>query len=244
MRYSASVALLNHYNHTNMHQLNALNRMRPATQLLYETLRQRILSMELYPGMGLSRSELAQQHGVSQTPIRDALMRLQAEDLVEVFPQAATQVSKIRLSQARKSHFLRKSIELELVRELCLAPEKSVVARLRASLVLQEGLLEANDQKAFVQADHEFHSEFYLAAGQEDLWRLIQSRSGHIDRLRQLGMPEEGMMRRVLQEHEKIVDAIADGDAERACYALRRHLETTLEDADQIRKKYPDSFVD
>ena len=143
--------------------------MRPVAQQLYETLRQRILSMELPPGMHLSRSELAQQHGVSQTPVRDALMRLQAEDLVEVFPQAATQVSKIRLSHARRTHFLRRSIELELVRELSLSPDPSLVARLKASLVLQSGLLEANDQAGFVKADQSFHHEFYQAAGQEDL---------------------------------------------------------------------------
>ncbi len=218
--------------------------MRPVAQQLYETLRQRILSMELPPGMHLSRSELAQQHGVSQTPVRDALMRLQAEDLVEVFPQAATQVSKIRLSHARRTHFLRRSIELELVRELSLSPDPSLVARLKASLVLQSGLLEANDQAGFVKADQSFHHEFYQAAGQEDLWRLIHSRSGHIDRLRRLHVPTEGKMQRILEDHKKIVEGIAKGDPEQACNALREHLSGTLQHVAEIRKMYPQSFVD
>ena len=227
-----------------MHRTTTLDRMRPAAQQLYETLRERILSMELSPGMHLSRNELAQQHGVSQTPVRDALMRLQAEELVEVFPQAATQVSKIRLSHARRTHFLRRSIELELVRELSQSPDPSLVARLKAALVLQEGLLEANDQSGFDNADRAFHSEFYLATEQEDLWRLIHSRSGHIDRLRRLHMPTEGKMQRILEDHKKIVEGIANGDPEQACNALREHLSGTLQYVGEIRKMYPDAFID
>ena len=218
--------------------------MRPVAQQLYDTLRQRILAMELTPGVHLSRAELAQQYGVSQTPVRDALMRLQAEDLVEVFPQAATQVSKIRLSHARRTHFLRRAIELELVRELTLSPDRSLVARLRAALVLQSGLLEANDQTGFVEADLAFHTEFYRATGQEDLWQLIRNRSGHIDRLRRLHMPTGNKMQQILDDHKKIVEGIASGDADLACQALREHLSGTLQHVNEIRNEFPDAFVD
>jgi len=227
-----------------MQQSLTLDRMRPVAQQLYEALRQRILSMDLSPGMHLSRAELAQQHGVSQTPVRDALMRLQAEGLVDVFPQAATQVSKISLSHARRTHFLRRAIELELVREHALKPDASLVARLRAALVLQTGLSEADDREGFVGADQSFHAEFYRAAGQEELLQLVHSRSGHIDRLRRLHMPTEGKMQRILEDHQRIVDGIAKGDPDQACQALREHLSGTLQSAQEIRQLYPDSFVD
>src|SRR6185437_16664386 len=67
----------------------------------------------------------------SSTPVRDALMRLQEEGLVDVFPQSATVVRPINLEKAREAHFLRRSIEIEIVRVLSLAAESAVIERLR-----------------------------------------------------------------------------------------------------------------
>src|SRR5204862_5238583 len=77
-------------------------------------------SLELPPGSPLSRAALAGQFGVSSTPIRDALMRLEEEGLVEVYPQHATVVSRIDVERAQQAHFLRQSLELEIVRLLAL----------------------------------------------------------------------------------------------------------------------------
>ena len=75
-----------------------------------------IIALELPPGSPLSRAALATQFGVSSTPIRDALMRLAEEGLVDVFPQHATVVSRIDVGLAQQAHFLRQALELEIVR--------------------------------------------------------------------------------------------------------------------------------
>src|SRR3981081_589574 len=89
-----------------------LDRDRQAAPQVFERLRKLITSLALPPGSPLSRNALAGQFGVSSTPIRDALMRLEEEGLVEVFPQYATVVSRIDIGLAQQAHFLRRRAAL------------------------------------------------------------------------------------------------------------------------------------
>src|SRR4051794_34004021 len=95
-----------------------LDRSRQVALQVHEILRERILKVELVPGTVLSRASLQLEFGVSQTPVRDALMRLQEEGIVDVYPQYATVVARIDVDHARQAQFQRLSIELEAVRRL------------------------------------------------------------------------------------------------------------------------------
>src|SRR5512146_706344 len=86
-----------------------------AARFVFEQLRDRMLSLKLAPATILSRSELQRQFGVSSTPVRDALMKLEQSGLVDVFPQSSTRVSLISIPLARQEQFLRRSVELEVV---------------------------------------------------------------------------------------------------------------------------------
>src|SRR6478736_2300938 len=83
-----------------------LDRDRQAAPQVFELLREAITTLRLVPGAQLSRTELAAEFGVSSTPVRDALMRLEEEGLVDVFPQHATAVSRIDIQSAHQAHFL------------------------------------------------------------------------------------------------------------------------------------------
>jgi DNA-binding GntR family transcriptional regulator len=217
-----------------------LDRKRHAAPQVFERLRDMIIALEMAPGTVLPRSELAERFGVSQTPVRDALMRLEAEGLVEVFPQHATVVSRIDLAVARQAHFLRRAIELELVRTLAEKPDASLIARLRATIAQQRSLRDVKNYREFVIADRAFHQQMYEAAGVPELWDLVRRRSGHIDRLRHLHLPEEGKTTAIVRDHTEIVDAIERGDPAAAQDALRKHLSGTLSFVEQIRKRYPE----
>jgi len=219
---------------------SALDRGRQAAPQLYELLRLKIIDLELAPGVALSRSELAAEFRVSQTPVREALLRLAEERLVDVFPQSSTRVSLIDIDIARESHFLRRAVELELVRELALSNEVSVIADLKRLLQRQEALRDANDDTEFSRVDMEFHRAMYVALGREALWYLVRSRSGHLDRLRRLHLPAQGKRERIVQDHQRIVRAIEEADADAAQQALRDHLSGTLEYVGQIQKDHPD----
>jgi GntR family transcriptional regulator, rspAB operon transcriptional repressor len=215
------------------------NRSRHAAPQVYEHLRDMIMSLALVPGTILNRLTLQQEFGLSSTPIRDALLRLQEDGLVEIFPQHATVVSPIDLALAHQAHFLRRSLELEIVRSLALSPEPRLIARLQGFIAQQQALMDAGDFEAFAAADQDFHQHLYEAARMQDLWTLVRTRSGHIDRLRRLHLPTPGKAQDIVHHHKLIVQAIADGEPDKAQQHLRDHLSGTLSHVDEIRAKYP-----
>jgi DNA-binding GntR family transcriptional regulator len=216
-----------------------LDRSRQAAPQVFERLREAIISLELEPGTPLSRAELAEEFGISQTPIRDALLRLGEEGLVDIFPQHATLVSRIDVDAAQQAHFLRRSIECEIARVLASAPGDDLLARLRAQIDVQMALMGDSSLREFIGADRAFHRLMYDAAEVPDLYELVQRRSGHVDRLRLLHLPTQGKQQAIVRDHRRIVEAIARGDADGAQRAVRDHLSGTLAQLDAIRKKYP-----
>lgn len=216
-----------------------LDRTRQAAPQVFEWLRAAILSLELAPGTPLARAELAERFDLSQTPVRDALIRLSEEGLVDIFPQHATLVSRIDLHSAEQAQFLRCSIELEVVRTLALAGDAALAGRL-AALVEMQAALAAQGGEDFIAADQAFHRTMYDAAGVPDLYELVRRRSGHLDRLRRLDLPSPGNSDRVVRDHRRIVDALAARDPDAAQAALRAHLSGTLGRVADIRARYPE----
>jgi DNA-binding GntR family transcriptional regulator len=221
-----------------------LDRERQAAPQVFERLRSTIIALELPPGSPLSRARLATQFGVSSTPIRDALMRLEEEGLVDVFPQHATVVSRIDVRLAQQAHFLRQALELEIVRMLALAEDKALAADLDRMISHQKQLAKAGDFEAFMVADNDFHAQLYAAADKRDIWALVRSRSGHIDRLRRLHLPSPGKAQDIVRHHRLIVKAIGTGEPDQAQKHLRAHLSGTLSELANIRALHPQYLSD
>jgi GntR family transcriptional regulator, rspAB operon transcriptional repressor len=217
-----------------------LDRDRQAAPQVFQRLRGMIISLELPPGSPLSRAALAGQFGVSSTPIRDALMRLEEEGLVDVFPQYATVVSRVDVRLAQQAHFLRQAVELEIVRMLALRRDEAFAAELHATIARQQHYAKAGDFEKFMAADNEFHSLLYAATDKQDIWSLVRSRSGHIDRLRRLHLPSPGKAQDIVRHHKLIAKTIGAGEPDEAQKHLRTHLSGTLSELAQIRARYPE----
>jgi GntR family transcriptional regulator, rspAB operon transcriptional repressor len=217
-----------------------LDRDRQAAPQVFERLRKLITSLALPPGSPLSRNALAGQFGVSSTPIRDALMRLEEEGLVEVFPQYATVVSRIDIGLAQQAHFLRQALELEIVKRLALEHSERLVDELNTTIARQQKFAKAGDFEQFMGADNDFHRELYAATGNQELWDLVRSRSGHIDRLRRLHLPTPGKAQDIVRHHRLIVKAIGANQPDDAQRHLRKHLSGTLGYLAEIRARFPE----
>jgi DNA-binding GntR family transcriptional regulator len=207
---------------------------------VHEILRERILKVELVPGTILSRASLQLEFGVSQTPVRDALMRLQEEGIVDVYPQYATVVAKIDIDHARQAQFLRLSIELEAVRRLTEAAPAETAAELGEILARQKAVATPETYDTFDGIDREFHRKLYERSGILQLWANVRRQSVHLDRLRRLNLPMPGKMQMVIADHEAIVEAVASGKPESAAAALKKHLSGTLSIIDVISAEFPD----
>jgi DNA-binding GntR family transcriptional regulator len=223
------------------------DRYRQSAPQVFEALRKLIIGLELEPGVVLPRAELAEHFGLSQTPIRDALIRLAEDGLVEIYPQHATVVSRIDIAAALEVHFLRRSIELEILRTVCeldVSEHTILVAKLNIHLLVQKRCLDPLNYAALAQSDLDFHREMYEAAGVLNLWDLVCQRSGQIDRLRRLNLPAEGKAQAIVKDHGAILDALVKRDKTAAENALRVHLGGTLSFVKEIRKLYPEWVKD
>ncbi|MBB4951999.1 DNA-binding GntR family transcriptional regulator [Agrobacterium vitis] len=219
-----------------------LDRSRQIALQIQEILKERILNVELVPGTILSRNALQLEFGVSQTPVRDALMRLQEEGIVDVYPQYATVVAKINIRHARQAQFLRLSLELEAVKRLANETPKETATELSAILERQKAVASPETFDVFDTIDREFHRKLYERTDIVELWSTVRRQSVHLDRLRRLNLPMPGKMQTVLDDHQAIVQAIQSGNGDLAAAALRQHLSGTLSIIDQISEKFP-SYV-
>ena len=217
-----------------------LDRSRQVAIQIHEILRDRILSVELVPGSILSRASLQLEFGVSQTPVRDALMRLQEEGMVDVYPQYATVVARIDIAHARQAQFLRLSIELEAIRRLTEESPSETADVLQAILLRQETVASPQTYDVFDELDRAFHRTLYERAGILALWSTVRRQSVHLDRLRRLNLPMPGKMQNVVDDHRNIVDSVRHGNQQSAAEALRKHLSGTLSIIDLISEKFPD----
>jgi len=218
----------------------SLDRTRNATAQVFEHLREKIVTNVLAPGTVLARQQLADYFKLSITPIRDALLRLEEERLVDIYPQHLTRVSAIDLTSARQAHVLRLSVELEMAHQLCGRRPPALDGELADLLARQRLALQRGDLESFARADLEFHQTLYMAADVAGLWHLVRRLSGNLDRLRRLHLPLNSKALRILDDHGEIAAAIAAGDSEQARNAVRRHLSGTLSELDALRAKYPD----
>ncbi|MCF8483522.1 MAG: GntR family transcriptional regulator [Rhodospirillum sp.] len=214
-----------------------------ASQMVQDSLRHRIVTLALVPGTALSRAEIAEAYGVSQTPVRDAMMKLEEEGLLFVYPQSKTVVSKIDISHARETQYLRLSLELEVTRQLTRDPDGANLRVPQRILDAQKEVLDRDDTLVrFAALDNLFHQSLCDLVGVSNLWVLITARSGHIDRLRKLNLPDPGKPLNILSYHEGILTAIRSGDLALVDRMVREHLSGTLSSVDQIRDRYPDYF--
>jgi GntR family transcriptional regulator, rspAB operon transcriptional repressor len=202
----------------------AIDPRRPLSAQIYELAREAIVSLWLKPGQAISEKEIAAQLGVSRTPVREALMRLSGEGLIEVFRQSGTFVSPIKLHDVYEGLLIREALETAVVRQATRKFDRRFESRFEALLARQRECAERDDYDGFHALDEEFHRTISECSGTPRVWRLIISAKAQLDRVRRLGIRAPGQFQRILQQHESIVAGMKSGDEARAASALQEHL--------------------
>ncbi|MFE6961911.1 GntR family transcriptional regulator [Streptomyces sp. NPDC057696] len=211
---------------------------------VHTLLRARITSLELLPGAPLSENELAAELDVSRTPVREALILLGEESLVDVFPKLGTFVSRISVDAVLEAQFMREALELAALREAVTKSGAQDIAALRAILDAQRAALKAGDADVFFEQDEAFHRRLMEASGHRTLWRTVATAKAHLDRARRLSLPLPHRIETLVDEHTAVVDALEQRDAARAEEALRGHLQGVFDDIGTIRASHPELFAD
>jgi DNA-binding GntR family transcriptional regulator len=220
--------------------VGAASRPRTNRRVVYETLRRRVLTLELPPGTALSENELAAALGVSRTPVRESLILLAEEGLVQVFPQVGSFVSRVDPDRVRDAQFLREAVELAALDDVPPELDPEVVAELRANLDRQQA--PGIDLEQFFELDEAFHHGLLQLSGHARAWSTVVSAKGHLDRARRLGLKETSPAA-FADQHVEIFDAVVDRDHARARATMRRHLRAVFDDIERLREHSPELFA-
>jgi len=222
---------------------NAPRRALTAASAICNELREAIVALELEPGTPLSEKDLTERFGVSRTPIREALIRLAEEGLVDIRPQSGTFVSRIPLSAIPEAVIVRQALEGALVEMAALRSDEGASATLDKVIERQEAFARLDDRAAFHEADEAFHETIAALSGHPGVWRTVRQAKLQIDRCRRLTLPTLGRMDQVIGEHRVIADAVRLGDAGAARAAMEAHLQAVLPDARILARSHPAYFT-
>ena len=215
---------------------------RGAAGAAYAWLRSEVLSARLRPGQTLSENEVAAQLGVSRTPVREAIIRLEGEGLLTVRPQIGTVVAPIDLDAVADGQFLREAIECKTV-ALAAAHVRPADARtLRALLREQARAVQRHAQSEFIALDDRMHRHLVTMAGRPRLWQRVEEVKAQLDRVRVLSLEDRDWLATILGQHEAIVQHVLAGAGDAAAVAMENHLRSVFASIDAIAREQPEYF--
>lgn len=214
-----------------------------ASDELYSSLKRKILSLDLVPGAELSINELCQSTGFSRSPVRDALLHLSREGLVDIYPQRGCWVNRIDMMMVEMERFLRLNLETGAARIFLRVAKSSDIARMRMYLEAQKEAIERRDDAAFFEADDAMHHVVFSTSGLERMWSLLVRECTNHERIRLLSFRSEGVLKGIIDEHERLIAAFENHDIASALEIENYHLAKLLSQSGEIIAAHPDYFV-
>jgi DNA-binding GntR family transcriptional regulator len=203
---------------------------RPAAERAYALTKELVLSGELPGGHLFSEGDIAARLGISRTPVREAFLRLEADELLRLIPKRGAIVVPVPPGEAEDVLDAREVVEGAAVRRLLREPARlaEVLAALRAALQVQRRAAEDGDLRAFAEADEAFHRAIVAGGGNALLTRFY---AGLADRQRRMSMhalgPVPEHLPLILGQHEELLGTLEARDETGFTTALRAHLDGT-----------------
>jgi GntR family transcriptional regulator, rspAB operon transcriptional repressor len=223
-------------------KLKIQNNSNSLNDLTYNKIKDDIMNMTLEPGMDVSVQKLSERYGVSRTPVREAIVRLQQSGLVVIFPHRKTVVSKIDLQRVHQEWFIRTSLEAAVVDEFIHKCSELVTDTMQELVNKQKKYLDKEYFRKFYSKDNRFHQLIFETAGEELSWSTIENIASHYNRILLLYGKMIGIEFSVIDNHEKIVKAAYKRDVEAMRKAVMEHSTNQLEQIKCMSKKYPQFF--
>lgn len=202
-----------------------MNEYLPLRDVVFNTLRQAILRGELAPGERLMEIQLADRLGVSRTPIREAIRKLELEGLVLMIPRKGAEVARISAKSLRDVLEVRRSLE-ELASELaCQRMTEEQIQELEEAKKAFDAAVEKGDIMELAETDEKFHDVIFNGTGNARLVQILNNLREQMYRYRLEYIKEEDKRQIIMIEHEKILRAIRARHVAEAKDAMREHID-------------------
>jgi len=202
----------------------------------YRVLKENIMSLELKPGELLSEIELSEKLNISRTPIREVLMRLKNEHLIEVKPQSGTYVSLIDLDLIKQAIFMRFALEEKILKEACdYFPEEKIL-ELEKNIFAQNIISNMDGgEKEFHKLDTSFHETLFLGVKKDFVWESILKISTHYNRMRLLSQKKDSKLS-VVKQHEEILNVIKNKEKDKVEDIIEYHMKYSMKSWEYLSK--------
>ena len=202
-----------------------VNEYMPLRDVVFHTLRQAILKGEMEPGERLMEIQLAKKLGVSRTPIREAIRKLELEGLVTMIPRRGAEVAGITEKSLRDVLEVRRALE-DLAVELAVERMNSDdIERLEAARIGFREALDAKDMIRIAQADELFHDAIYAGTYNDKLVQMLNNLRDQMYRYRLEYIKDTGKRQILLHEHEQILTAVKTRNITLARQTMREHID-------------------
>lgn len=196
----------------------------PLRDVVFRTLRQAILKGDLKPGERLLEVHLAERLGVSRTPIREAIRKLELEGLVLMIPRKGAEVARISQKSLQDVLEVRRALEELAVEIACVRIREDGLKALRQIHARFTATTEHGDVSRITELDVDFHNQIYAATDNQKLVQLINNLQEQMYRYRMEYIKDREKWPVIVKEHKAIIDALAERDADAAKYAIRTHI--------------------
>lgn len=191
----------------------------------YEFLRRKILSSELAPHARIKEQEVAAQLGISRTPVREALARLEMDGLVTRSPRRGAIVSRVELDEIDEIYDLRAVLETLVVRAACEHVAEPEIEEMEQALHGAQACIDSGDLDAAARKTVHFHSLLNQASRRPRLVALLRSLEDRLASFRHLGFRHPGRAASIMRQHWSIVDALRRRDALEMQRWMKEHVE-------------------
>jgi len=217
-----------------------LDNYKPLREIVFQALREAIISGELKPGERLMEVQLAEEMGVSRTPVREAIRKLELEGLVVMVPRKGAYVAGLSMKDAADVFEVRQSLEgLAAALAAERITDEEIEALERILLEINDAA-EKNDLNLIIQKDAEFHNILFKASRNDKLVQIINNLKEQIDRFRIQSFENPGRLKKLVEEHKKIVEAISERNVEKAKKLAEEHIEKVENNVMNILRKQMD----
>jgi DNA-binding GntR family transcriptional regulator len=196
-----------------------------------DAIRERILSGELRPGDPLVEAQLSAEFGVSKTPVREALIALGRDGLVDQVPYHVTRVSTPVRADIKEACEVRGWLESEIAASAALAGDEELFAALAESIEDSRKALQAGDLPAYSEAVEAFSDLLLEACGNRFAVEFVQRLRNTLALTANVAQRTAGRRERSIEEHTEILEAVRKGDATGARVATRTHMASIENDA-------------
>ena len=198
----------------------------PLRDVVFNTLRQAILKGELKPGERLMEIQLANKLGVSRTPVREAIRKLELEGLVLMIPRKGAEVAEITRQDMEDVLEVRTALEELAVKDACDHITDAQLSELKkASNEFKKALLEGKDLVTCADADMHFHDVILSATNNRRLIQMLNNLSEQMYRYRMEYLKDERTHKTLIEEHDAIRRALKKHDKVKAGAAIRVHID-------------------